>query len=132
MPYDFARDLRRGTPVDVQFLLNAINANTATIAQGYAEGVIQTYNQTLAAEGIRPSDSHGERRAARPPRRGEHGDRVPLQPGPGDRLVHRHRNVRRAADSERLAGGFDRHGQGARARHRGAVADDARPAPPIS
>jgi len=54
VPYQFAHDLRRGTPVDVQILLNAANANTATIAQGYAEGVIQSYNQTLAAEGIRP------------------------------------------------------------------------------
>ena len=54
VPYAFARDLRRGTPVDVQILLNAANANTATIAQGYAEGVILSYNQTLAAEGIRP------------------------------------------------------------------------------
>jgi ABC-2 type transport system permease protein len=54
VPYEFARDIRRGTPVDVQLLLNAANANTATIAQGYAEGVILSYNQTLAAEGIRP------------------------------------------------------------------------------
>lgn len=54
VPYEFARDLRRGTPVDVQILLNAANANTATMAQGYAEGVILSYNRTLAAEGIRP------------------------------------------------------------------------------
>jgi len=54
VPYEFAHNIRRGTPVDVQILLNAANANTATIAQGYAEGVIQSYNQTLAAEGIRP------------------------------------------------------------------------------
>jgi ABC-2 type transport system permease protein len=54
VPYEFARDIRRGTPVDVQILLNAANANTATMAQGYAEGVILSYNQTLAAEGIRP------------------------------------------------------------------------------
>jgi ABC-2 type transport system permease protein len=54
VPYEFARDIRRGNPVDVQLLLNAANANTATIAQGYAEGVIISYNQTLAAEGIHP------------------------------------------------------------------------------
>ncbi|MGO4884456.1 MAG: ABC transporter permease [Bryobacteraceae bacterium] len=54
IPYEFARDLHRGTPVDVQLLLNAANANTATIAQGYAEGVILSYNQTLQTEGIRP------------------------------------------------------------------------------
>ncbi|HTT64628.1 MAG TPA: ABC transporter permease [Bryobacteraceae bacterium] len=54
VPYEFARRIERGTPVDVQILLNAANANTATIAQGYAEGVILSYNQTLRAEGIRP------------------------------------------------------------------------------
>ena len=54
MPHEFAREIRRGTQVDVQILLNAANANTATIAQGYAEGVIQSYNRTLGAEGIRP------------------------------------------------------------------------------
>ncbi|HLY20234.1 MAG TPA: ABC transporter permease [Bryobacteraceae bacterium] len=55
IPYRFARELHRGQPVDVQILLNAVNANTATIAQAYSEGLIQTYNQTLAAEGIRPA-----------------------------------------------------------------------------
>ena len=52
IPYDYARDLQRGRPATVQFLLNAMNANTATIGQGYAEGVIATYNQTLRGEGI--------------------------------------------------------------------------------
>ena len=45
IPYDFARDLRRGRGTTVQVVLNAMNANTATIGQGYAEGVIQSYNQ---------------------------------------------------------------------------------------
>lgn len=54
VPYSFAREIRRGTPVDVQLLLNAANANTATIAQGYAEGVILSYNKTLMGQGIRP------------------------------------------------------------------------------
>ena len=52
IPHDYARDLQRGRPVTVQFLLNAMNANTAAIAQGYAEGVIQTYNAGLAASGL--------------------------------------------------------------------------------
>ncbi len=52
VPHDYAAELQRGRPVTVQFLLNAMNANTAAIAQGYAEGVIQTYNRTLASEGI--------------------------------------------------------------------------------
>src|ERR1700683_6601 len=44
IPYDYARDLQRGRPTTVQFLLNAMNANTATISRGYAEGVLATYN----------------------------------------------------------------------------------------
>lgn len=52
IPRDYAKDLQRGRPVTVQFLLNAMNANTAAIAQGYAEGVIQTYNGDLPAEGL--------------------------------------------------------------------------------
>jgi ABC-2 type transport system permease protein len=52
IPYDYARNLYRGDPTTVQFLLNAMNANTAAIAQGYAQGVIQSYNQGLAGSGI--------------------------------------------------------------------------------
>ncbi|HLJ23300.1 MAG TPA: ABC transporter permease [Candidatus Acidoferrales bacterium] len=52
IPYDYARDLERGRPANVQVLLNAMNSNTATIGQGYAQGVIATYNQTLRGEGI--------------------------------------------------------------------------------
>jgi ABC-2 type transport system permease protein len=37
----------------VQFLLNATNANTATIARAYAEGVLQSYNSGLMQQGIR-------------------------------------------------------------------------------
>ena len=55
IPYDWARDLQRGRPVTVQFLLNAMNANTAAIAQGYAEGVIQSYNAVLPADGLHAS-----------------------------------------------------------------------------
>ena len=53
IPYQYARDLWRGRPITVQLLLNAVNANTATIGQGYAEGVIQAYNQRLRREGVR-------------------------------------------------------------------------------
>ncbi len=52
IPYDYARDLQRGDPVAVQVILNAMNSNTATIGQGYAQGVIASYNQTLAGDGI--------------------------------------------------------------------------------
>jgi ABC-2 type transport system permease protein len=52
IPYDYSRDLQRGIPVTVQVLLNGMNSNTATIAQGYTEGVIATYNLGLAGEGL--------------------------------------------------------------------------------
>lgn len=52
IPFDYAKDLQRGHPVTVQLLLNAMNANTAAIAQGYAEGVIQTYNADLNGSGL--------------------------------------------------------------------------------
>src|SRR6202167_2717712 len=52
IPFSYAKDLQRGRPVTVQLLLNAMNANTAAIAQGYAEGVIQTYNSDLTNEGL--------------------------------------------------------------------------------
>src|SRR5579862_4856459 len=52
IPFSYAKDLQRGRPVTVQLLLNAMNANTAAIAQGYAEGVIQTYNADLATGGL--------------------------------------------------------------------------------
>src|SRR5580700_2918445 len=52
IPYDYARDLQRGRPATVQVLLNAMNSNTATIGQGFAQGVIASYNQTLAGDGI--------------------------------------------------------------------------------
>ena len=47
IPYTYARDLQRGRPTTVQFILNAMNANTAAIAEGYAQGVIQNYNRLL-------------------------------------------------------------------------------------
>ncbi|HEV2666972.1 MAG TPA: ABC transporter permease, partial [Blastocatellia bacterium] len=53
IPYYFARDLYRGRTTTVQVLLNATNANTAAIGQGYIEGIIQAYNRTLLSEGIR-------------------------------------------------------------------------------
>src|SRR6266478_9174007 len=45
IPYDYAKELLRGHTTTVQFLLNAMNANTAAISQSYAEGVIQSYNE---------------------------------------------------------------------------------------
>jgi ABC-2 type transport system permease protein len=51
IPYNYVRTLQRGRQATVQVLLNAVNANTATIAQGYIQGVIQVYNRTLLSQG---------------------------------------------------------------------------------
>ena len=48
IPYQYARDLHRGASPTVQVLLNAINANTATIGNGYVQGVIESYNRSLS------------------------------------------------------------------------------------
>src|SRR5215510_9832430 len=55
IPFEFARDLQRRRPTTVQFLLNATNANSAAISQGYAQAVIQNYNARLQSEGIQPA-----------------------------------------------------------------------------
>ncbi len=55
VPYDFARNIQRGRTATVQFLLNAVNANTAAIGQGYAEGIVRSYNQKLVREGVHAS-----------------------------------------------------------------------------
>lgn len=52
IPYDLSRNLWRGHPTTLQWLLNASNANTAAIAQGYADGVLQAYNAQLAGSGF--------------------------------------------------------------------------------
>jgi len=66
VPYHYGRDLRRGSSTTVQVLLNATNANTATIGQAYAEGVIESYNQQRQRAGAQPDsvqpDTPGPRR----------------------------------------------------------------------
>lgn len=59
VPYDYARLRARQRPVTVQVLVNAVNANTAQIAQGYVEGAIAWLNQ-------RPDTVSGARNAPRP------------------------------------------------------------------
>ena len=47
VPYDFARRRARGQGATVQVLLNAANANTAQIAQGYVEGAVAFLNRDV-------------------------------------------------------------------------------------
>lgn len=55
IPFDYARNLARNRSTTIQFLLNAMDANTATISQGYAQGVVQTFNGILQGEGMHAS-----------------------------------------------------------------------------
>jgi ABC-2 type transport system permease protein len=54
VPYDFARRRARGRSATVQVLLNAANANTAQLAQGYVEGAVTALNQQLAGAPVAP------------------------------------------------------------------------------
>jgi len=54
IPHDFARRLARQRPVAVQVLLNAVNANTAQIAQGYVEGAIAWFEGRAGPAGPPP------------------------------------------------------------------------------
>ena len=54
VPYEFARRRARGRPATVQVLLNAANANTAQIAQGYVEGAVASLNRGLRGDRAAP------------------------------------------------------------------------------
>ena len=43
IPADYSRDLLQGKVSPVQILLDGADSNTASIAMGYAQGVVQTY-----------------------------------------------------------------------------------------
>ena len=45
IPTDYSRNLASGKTAQVQLLLDGSDSNTASIALGYAEGVIQAYAQ---------------------------------------------------------------------------------------
>jgi ABC-2 type transport system permease protein len=53
IPEEFARDIRRGVKAKVQLLVDGTNSNTATIAMGYAGGIVAAVNQEKIEEGIR-------------------------------------------------------------------------------
>jgi len=54
VPYDFVRLRARERPATVQVLLNAANANTAQIAQGYVEGAVARLNRDAAGARAAP------------------------------------------------------------------------------
>ena len=54
IPYDFIRLRKRGQPATVQVLLNAANANTAQISQGYVENAVAWLNRDLVGAPAAP------------------------------------------------------------------------------
>ncbi|HUO59945.1 MAG TPA: ABC transporter permease [Candidatus Acidoferrales bacterium] len=50
IPTDFARSIRRGETADVQAIIDAVDANTAQIAQGYLAMAVGDYNSEHAAQ----------------------------------------------------------------------------------
>jgi ABC-2 type transport system permease protein len=48
IPVDFARTLNRGDTAAVQVVIDAVDANTAQIAQGYLELALQEYNSMVS------------------------------------------------------------------------------------
>ncbi len=58
IPHDFSDKRAQHQTVDVQLLVDAVNANTATIAGGYAARIIAAFNQKIAlAQPRRPQTS---------------------------------------------------------------------------
>lgn len=52
VPEDYARDIRSGVVAKLQLLIDGTNSNTATIALGYAEGIIGAENQAQVLKNI--------------------------------------------------------------------------------
>ncbi|MEQ1896708.1 MAG: ABC transporter permease [Vicinamibacterales bacterium] len=67
IPTEFAGELERGRTALLQVLLNAMNANTAAVSQGYIRGVLQGFNGSLAKGGVHAAPRTVEGAA---PRRG--------------------------------------------------------------
>ncbi|OLE97760.1 MAG: hypothetical protein AUG75_04350 [Cyanobacteria bacterium 13_1_20CM_4_61_6] len=54
VPFDYAKQRERHQPVVIQFLVDAVNSNTAAIATGYASRIIVALNQKIAQSQQQP------------------------------------------------------------------------------
>jgi len=64
IPYDYSKDLDRHIPAHVQLLIDAVNSNTAAIAQGYAGRIIASINQTIAMSSAPPMQPNNPQNTA--------------------------------------------------------------------
>jgi ABC-2 type transport system permease protein len=53
VPRDFAGQVASGRPAAVQIIADGSDSNTATIAIGYAEGVVETYSRAITLDATR-------------------------------------------------------------------------------
>jgi len=51
IPTDYSENLLQGKAANVQILLDGTDSNTASIALGYAEGLVQTYSRRMHEQG---------------------------------------------------------------------------------
>jgi ABC-2 type transport system permease protein len=49
IPHDFDRTLKRGQTASIQVVIDAVDANTAQIAQGYLQRAMEEYNNSIGA-----------------------------------------------------------------------------------
>jgi ABC-2 type transport system permease protein len=66
IPAEFRRDLEKGRQATVQFLLNAMDANTATVAKTYAQGVVSAYAKGVRGPGVHARFDESAGAVARP------------------------------------------------------------------
>jgi ABC-2 type transport system permease protein len=66
IPAEFRRDLEKGRQATVQFVLNAMDANTATVAKTYAQGVVSAYAKGLRGPGVHARFDEAAGAVARP------------------------------------------------------------------
>ena len=66
IPAEFRRDLEKGRQATVQFLLNAMDANTATVAKTYAQGVVSAYAKRVRGPGVHARFDEAAGAVARP------------------------------------------------------------------
>jgi ABC-2 type transport system permease protein len=66
IPTDFARSLKRGETADVQVVIDAVDANTAQIAQGYLGKALGDYNSSAGIIPVAYDPRRSLNRAAHP------------------------------------------------------------------
>jgi ABC-2 type transport system permease protein len=66
IPAEFRRDLEKGRQATVQFVLNAMDANTATVAKTYAQGVVSAYGKSVRGPGVHARFDEAAGAVARP------------------------------------------------------------------